>query len=205
MSDLNGSATTPKAALIDQIVNDSIKVNATPLSKTSSIGRPIRAGGRPRKGGAPNKATLALINSEFEEAKSAPPPPNTGTTAPGEDSASSAFEEDGPLKADDIPDTALAAILDVPFMVARAKTGYLGFRLDEKQNAELTPRLKMVLEIYLPNVPSKHAPAIILAATMGTIMLKQFGDYQASVNAKPVKATVSATVDPNDPNRTIIL
>jgi len=189
MSDLNGSNPTPKAALIDQIVSDSIKVNATPLSKTSSIGRPIRAGGRPRKGGAPNRATLALINAEFEEAKAEPKPPPPGPEGTP-DPAAGAFEEDGPLKADDIPDTALAAILDVPFMVARAKTGYLGFRLDEKQNAELTPLLKMVLEIYLPNVPSKHAPAIILAATMGTIMLKQFGDYQASVNAKPVRSTV---------------
>jgi hypothetical protein len=183
---------TPKAALIDSIVNDSYKANSMPNRQTAApIGRPIRAGGRPRKNGAPNKATLALIQAEFEEKKTTPPPlqsDSTGSTGNGE--ASSAFSESETLKADDIPDAALVQVLKAPFDILRASTGFDGYKLDDETAKDLTPLLKTVLEIYLPNVPSKHMPAIILAGTLGTILYRQYGEHQTFLRATHVKATV---------------
>jgi hypothetical protein len=194
----NGNA-SPKSALIDQIVNDSIKQNSAPHRPTiSSIGKPMRAGGRPRKDGGPNKATLKLIASEFEEVKIGPLPPpletnqnSAGATPPPND-----FADDGPMKADDIPDVALAAVLKAPFDILRARTGFDGYRLDDKTANDLTPLLKSILEIYLPNVPSKHMPAIILAGTLGSILYKQYGEHQAFIHTAYVKATVSNPTGP---------
>jgi hypothetical protein len=100
------------------------------------------------------------------------------------------------MRADDIPDVALSAVLKAPFDILRAKTGFDGYRLDDKTASELTPLLKSILEIYLPNVPSKHMPAIILAGTLGSILYKQYGEHQAFLRTNYVKATVS---DPSGP------
>ena len=79
-------------------------------------------------------------------------------------------------------------------MLLRSTTGFDGYKLDEETAKELSPLLKTVLEIYLPNVPSKHAPAIILAGTLGTIIFKQYGEHQAYLRAHPVAAVVTQPV-----------
>jgi hypothetical protein len=194
--ELQNGISSPKSALIDQIVNDSIKQNSAPHRPSiSSIGKPLRASGRRKKDGSPNRATLKLIASEFEEVKNGPLPPPLGS----EQNANGAppppgpepFADDGAMKADDIPDVAIAAVLKAPFDILRVKTGFDGYRLDDETAKGLTPLLKSILEIYLPNVPSKHMPAIVLAGTLGSILYKQYGEHQNFMRTTYVKATVS--------------
>ena len=176
-----------KVESIAKIVSESARENSK-TSRGTKVAKPKRAGGRPRKDGAPNKATLKLMGLDSDPLAATPPQGSeTGpvdTSAPPADTA-----PDSGLQALEIPTVMLRPALNLPFSVLRAKTGFDGFKLPDEVANECLPLLEHVLKQYLPATNSPHAPAMTLVGTLGMVLAVQFSEFRAwkKENEKPSK------------------
>lgn len=177
---LNGSE-APKVEKIDSIIRESFAENQNLQTPTRALQASPRARGRPRRGGAPNKATLEKMKAAFsptpsplplknDQAESVVDPSIGASTPPG--------ESVGPRTVVELPDTALKAILQLPFNLARSKTGFKGYELDDSTAEACVPLAQECIRIYFPDTDSKHAPLFALCATLGTVAVNQFIAHQ---------------------------
>lgn len=176
---LNGSS-SPKVENIDAIIRESLAENEKIESPPRLSHASPRARGRPRRGGAPNKATLEKMKSAFSPASS--PLPAANDSARGENITAAPStppgESGGPRAVVELPDSAIKAILQIPFNFARAKTGFEGFQLDDPTAEACVPLANECIKIYFPETDSKHAPLFALCATLGSVALNQAMDFQ---------------------------
>lgn len=164
--------TTLKVESLAKIVSASATENAKP-KRTVKPSSARRAGGRPRKGGAPNKATLELMGLEKDPL--APPP-----GAPAGSALSPSLIDAELAAALDIPPEMLAPFLQLPFDIARMSTGFPGFGLPDDVAKKCAPLFGHVLRQYLPATDSEHAPAMILALTLGSHFGFQYFQFMAA-------------------------
>jgi hypothetical protein len=143
----------------------------TPLVNKSGPRAGKRGPGRPRKNGAPNKATLEkmglqsdpLADSAIEAGAN---PPTDGSSTPP------------PAQGLDLPPSMLKPALKAPFSILRARTGFEGFELPDDVAEECVPLFQHVLRQYLPAVDGPHAPAVMLVGTLGMHLFNQTLEFQ---------------------------
>lgn len=181
-----------QTASIDRIVSDSMKQNQAPKHRTKVVEIPIRAGGRPRKGNAPNRATLKMMGERFEEVKAGPAhqnpatevPPNSGPTVSGESVV------DSSALAADLPDEMVAYFLKAPSTLARDLTGFEKFTLSDETAMQAVPLAKQCIAQYFPELEkSRHYPLYMLLLTVGGPLALQTVEYFKFKNARQVKST----------------
>jgi hypothetical protein len=179
---------TSTEASIDRVVNASLTQNEKPAAAIKNP-PPKRAGGRPKAGGAPNKATVAKMKAAL--GSDVPP---VGPTDSAEVPKLPPIE----VPAMEVPIEALTSVLKMPFNLLRARTKFPGFKLDDATARECAPLLNQMINQYLPNIDPVHAPAIMLAATLCTILFSQATAYSEWVAAQ-VPASPPETPAYRDP------
>lgn len=185
---LNVAGATPRANLIDQIVNESIQSNSAPLENSIDLGKPKRGVGRPKKGNKPNRRTLDLISSEFEGGKGSEKTDAPKSETEGTDSAALASE---------LPEEMLAFALKFPSTLAREWTGYAGFTLDDQSARDAVPLARKSIEVLLPSLESsKYFPVYALALAIGGPLAMQAIEYKKYLKAKTVAASVESPPAP---------
>ena len=173
---LNGSA-APKIEKIDSIIRESLAENEKLPSPSRQPHSSPRGRGRPRRGNAPNKATIEKMQSQFQ-GTSTGAPENAIPHSPQPNLNSTPGESGGPQAVVELPASAIKAILQIPFNFARAKTGFDGFQLDDPTADACVPLANECIKIYFPDTDSKHAPLIALCATLGSVALNQSMEFQ---------------------------
>lgn len=188
-----GAPETEKVESIARIVSESAAQNEKTSVSSPGAKPPKRAGGRPRKNGKPNKATLKLmgLDSDPLDLGREKTPLEIGIPPAGGNPSSPA------AMALDIPTTALRPVLQLPFTLLRAKTGFEGFKLSDDAVSDCLPLLDHVLKQYLPATDSPHAPAFLLVTTLGTHLFLQYQEYRAWAAVKTAGA--SSKPDPESP------
>lgn len=159
---LNGGAQENSASAIDRVIAESRQDNV------ASIGPPrrklsMRAGGRPRKGGAPNRATIQKMQQMMASNPTADPQAAASVGVP-----SGGVVDVGDPQEDAIEFTPeqIAGAIQLPYELAARKTGFDGFRLDDKTALSLAPQIDKCLKQYCPQLKSEHAPLIMVCTTL---------------------------------------
>lgn len=192
--------TEVKVQSLAEIVRETEKANQN-FRPAGGAPTPKRGRGRPRRNGAPNKATLELLGLTSD-------PLSAGAAAASPDSSSSSdtsgagsgFQQSssGPGQADqsgaeslEITEELCKLGLQFPFTLAREATGFPGFGLDDETASQCAPLAKQCIDTYCPEVArSKHAPLFILCFTLGsvaTLQYKMFAEWkkeQAEIRLK---------------------
>ena len=181
-----------KSEDIKKIVADSASLNFTKIEGMPKLEHRKRGPGRPRKdGNPPGYQKIDIPAPEASAASSGPiPSPTSGDPlAPPVES----FPEM------EIPAAALIPVVQFPFTMLRSYTGFSGFNLPDDQAREMTPLLNAVINQYLPRVDPKHVPAMLLAGTYCTILLKQTVEFQEWKRNGGERATATAATPGNLP------
>lgn len=185
----NETIVSPKIQKLDAIVEASLEQNLKSSSSATQNHLSTRGRGRPRKGGAPNKATLERMHAELGVAfgeKSTEPDNPPGPTAPPEFGSPSSAQQAQPQAAPmdvQVPDEVIEVALDLPFAIARSKTKYEKWGLDEETKKELTPMVQTCLKVYFPQMDAKHVPLAMVLFTIGSTFYVQHQQYKAHVAA----------------------
>lgn len=65
-----------------------------------------------------------------------------------------------------IPPGMLKPVIEFPFRIAAARTGYTGFALDSSESESISPLLDQCVNQYAPTVAGPHAAALMLGAML---------------------------------------
>lgn len=84
-----------------------------------------------------------------------------------------------------VPNAALRPLLKTPFRLAKLKTGFQGWELDDEDADEIVPALRAVIDQYSGNIDSPHAAAYALA---GSILILAGTKYIAFMEWKKDQA-----------------
>lgn len=85
----------------------------------------------------------------------------------------------------EIPDAVLKPVVQFPFTFMRNRTGYQGFGMDAQTENQSVELLKIVINQYMPNIDSKHLPAIMLSWTICSTLYMQNEEYKKSKGTTP--------------------
>lgn len=169
------------------------------LISTSDVkAKRSRGGARPgagRKKNPPMEHREKIVEEIRAEIKSASPsgpqPEDTGFDFGSFESNENQSQQQNQTQtpptppAFDIPDAVLKPVVQFPFTFMRNRTGFEGFGMDAQTENQSVELLKIVINQYMPNVDSKHLPAIMLSWTICSTLYMQNEEYKKSKKGTP--------------------
>ena len=179
---MNGGATNESTAAIDRAIQESHAENYSAPVRTRNRPKSMRGGGRPRRGGAPNAATIRKMQLAMAQNPSSSVDPGVATTTA--DLGASAGSSDPHLSNTEelpveFPPEAIAAAVKFPYDLAANATGFEGFRLDDRTALSVAPQIDLCLKKYCPQLKSEHAPLIMVCVTLGFTTATKYAAYVA--------------------------